>query len=248
MISEPELSGGPEGPGPDLAGDVAEADGWGQALRGGRRGWVWGLAGIVVASAGWAGGLQAYHSHHGSGPDMHGYALGASPCAGGTLSPLTDALELHDAQAVSPAAVHLGEALDQIRCTLSGASPLPHGGTARYEVFVTIDLHKRTDPKAEFEDQRDLNPSDISPVEATTTVPGLGDEAYLLTVSDQTRDLEVLHGGAVFTLTLTGYNRLPVSDDTVNALHTPDVSADVGRFQPAMVDAMRRVMKDQERG
>lgn len=247
MISEPELSGGPDGPGPDVVGDVAEADGWGRALRGARRGWVWGVGGIVVASAAWAGGLQAYHAHHATGPDLHGYALGASPCAGSTLKPLTDALKTDDAQAVSPAAVHLGEALDQIRCTLSAASPLPHGGTARYEVFVTIDLHKQTDPKAEFEDQHDLNPVDISPVEATTTVPGLGDEAYLLTVSDQTRDLEVLDGGAVFTLTLTGYNKLPVSDDTLNALHTPDVSADVGRFQPAMVDAMREMMKEQKR-
>jgi hypothetical protein len=230
-----------------VAGDVAEADGWTRALRTGRTGWVWGVAGILVASAGWAGALNAYHSHHASAPDLHGYALGASPCAGATLKPLTDALQVDSAQSVSPAAVHLGEALDQIRCTLSAASPLPHGGTARYEVFVTIDLHKETDPKAEFDDLRELNPVDISPVEATTTVPGLGDEAFLLTVSDQTRDLEVLHGGAVFTLTLTGYNKLPVSDDTVGALHSPQDSTDVGRFQPAMVDAMRNVMKDQRR-
>jgi hypothetical protein len=212
-----------------------------------RRAWLWGITGALLASAAWGAGFSFYDEHDGGPPDLHGYALGESPCAGTTLAKLTGAMGVTDSEPVSPSAVHLGEALDQIRCTLFASAPLPRGGTARYEVSVSIDLHKQTDPRAEFEDQQELDPADLDPVEATTTVPGLGDEAFLLTVSDQTRRLEVLHGGAVFVLTLTGYNKLPVSDDTVSALHTGDAAPDVGRFQPAMVEAMRTVMKAQER-
>lgn len=236
----------------DAGPPAADVVAGGERSRGGgpfgRRAWLWGIGGALLASAAWAAGLQFHEKHEATGhPDLHGYALGESPCAGATLTRLTGAMGVTDSEPVSPSAVHLGEALDQIRCTLFASAPLPSGGTARYEVSVSIDLHKETDPRVEFEDQQEVNPADLDPVEATTTVPALGDEAFLQTVSDQTRRLEVLHGGAVFALTLTGYNKLPVSDDTVSALHSDDAAPDVGRFQPAMVEAMRTVMKTQKR-
>lgn len=250
MISEPELTGGPEDPVPEVISDADReprpAGSAGPAGVPGRRAWVWGLGGVVVASAAWAGGLHAYDLHRHHGPDLHGYALGESPCAGDTLKPLTRALGATEFQAVSPAVVHLGPALDQIRCTISATSAIPHTGSGRYEAFVTVDLHKKTDPRAEFDDQRDLDTTDLVPVESTEPVPGLGDEAYLVTISDQTQELKVLHGGAVFTLTLTGYNSYSVSDDTLKSL--PDGTAavtDLGVFRPALVEAMRNVMKEQ---
>ncbi len=246
-----EPQAGPPGAAAARRADAADVVAGGELPRADRqsvrRAWLWGITGALLASAAWGAGFSFYEKHDGGPPDLHGYALGESPCAGTTLAELTGAMGVTDSEPVSPSAVHLGEALDQIRCTLFASAPLPRGGTARYEVSVSIDLHKQTDPRAEFEDQQELDPADLDPVEATTTVPGLGDEAFLLTVSDQTRRLEVLHGGAVFVLTLTGYNKLPVSDDTAAALHTDDAVPDVGRFQPAMVEAMRTVMKTQER-
>jgi hypothetical protein len=142
--------------------------------------------------------------------------------------------------------VRLGPALDQIRCTLSVTSPIPHVGTARYEAFVTVDLHKKTDPRPEFEDQHAIDAADLTPAETATTVSGLGDLAYVLTVSEQRQQLKVLHGGAVFTLTVTGYNTLTVSDDTLNALHGRSLSTpDLREFQPALIGAMRNVMTRQ---
>lgn len=249
MISEPELSGGPEEPPrAEVIGDPGPATGRGI---GGRRPLVWGLGGVVLASAVWAGGVQAYARHHGGGPDMHGYVLGDSPCAGRTLDPLTAALKVTEAESVSPAAVHLGRALDQIRCTVSAAGPPPEGdtGMARYEVFVGIDLHKATDPRPDFDDQRGLDTTDLAPVDSVRSVPGLGDEAYLLAISAQTQELRVLHGGAVFTLTVTGYNSaaLTVSADDLNALHESEGGSADGmtRFQPALIASMRNVMAGQ---
>lgn len=253
MISEPELTGGPEEPPlAEVIGDpgseprpAAARGGWG------RRPLVWGLGGVVLASAVWAGGVRAYERHRGGGPDMHGYVLADSPCAGRTLAPLTTALHVTDAQSVSPAAVHLGHALDQIRCTVSAAAPAAEGdtGTARYELFVGVDLHKATDPRPDFDDQRGLDTTDLAPVDSVTAVPGLGDEAYLLTISAQTQELRVLHGGAVFTLTVTGYNSgaLTVSPDDLNALHGGDggSAADMTRLQPALIGSMRDVMAGQ---
>jgi hypothetical protein len=206
---------------------------------------------VVLASAVWSGGVQAYARHHGGGPDMHGYVLGDSPCAGRTLTPLTTALRATEAESVSPAAVHLGRALDQIRCTVSAAAPPPEGdtGMARYEVFVGIDLHKATEPRPDFDDQRGLDTTDLAPVDSVTSVPGLGDEAYLLAISAQTQELRVLHGGAVFTLTVTGYNSaaLTVSADDLNALHESEggSATDMTRFQPALIASMRNVMAGQ---
>ncbi|SHL25378.1 hypothetical protein [Actinacidiphila paucisporea] len=247
MISEPELTGGPDDGGAEVISDADRPPRWGGARV--RRPWVWGIGGVLVASAVWAGGLRAWAVQHDGRPDLHGYVLGDSPCAGSTLSPLTSALHATDTASVSPAAARLGPAIDQIRCTLSAAVPGGGGGTDRFEVFVTIDLHKRTDPRAEFEDQAQVDGSDLTPVKSVRAVTGLGDEAVAQTLSRQSEELKVLHGGAVFTLTLTGYSTDYVSDDTLGALHGgPDhVASDVGRFEPALVDAMRNVMKGQQK-
>lgn len=254
MITEPELTDGPEEPAPDVLSSGDPSPGRpaaGPWTSWSRRPWLWGVGGVALASAAWAGGLHAYHAHHRTaGPDLHGYVLGDSPCAGSTLRPLTDALRSKDAEAVSPAAVQLGPALDQLRCTISASSTALPGGVTHYEAFVTVDLHKRTDPRPEFDQQSSLDPSDLTAAESTRRISGLGDEAYLLTLSDQTQELKVLHGGAVFTLTLTDYNSITLSPVTGGADATGPQShftRDPSRFQPSMVAAMRAVMAGQHR-
>lgn len=245
MISEPEMTGGPDEGGAEVISDADRPPRWGGA----RRPWAWGVAGVLLASAVWAGGLRAWSVAHDGPPDLHGYVLGDSPCAGGTLAPLTSALRAADSAAVSPAAARLGPALDQIRCTLSVGAPDGEGDMDRYEIFVTIDLHKRTDPRAEFEDQARVDGADLTPVESVRRVTGLGDEAVAQTLTRQSEELKVLHGGAVFTLTLTGYSADYVSEDTLGALHggPRHLASDVGRFESALVDAMRNVMKGQQK-
>lgn len=247
MISEPELTGGPDEGGAEVISDADRRPGGGWSGAG-RRPWVWGVGGVLLASAVWAGGLRVWTAQHGGPPDLHGYVLGDSPCAGSTLGPLTSALHAQYSTAVTPAAARLGPALDQIRCSLAVGAPDGSGGTDSFDVFVTIDLHKRTDPRAEFEDQTQIDGSDLTPVKSVRKVTGLGDEAVAQTLSRLSEELKVLHGGAVFTLTLTGYSTDFVSDDTLGALHggPKHVSSDVGRFEPALVEAMRNVMKGQQ--
>ena len=243
MISEPELTGGPDEGGAEVISDAGRVPSPGGA----RRPWVWAAGGAALACAVWAGGLRAWSAHHDGRPDLHGYVLGDSPCAGDTLTPLTDALEATESAPVSPSAARLGSALDQIRCTLAVVAA--GARTDHYEVFVTIDLHKRTDPRAEFDDQVRVDGEDLTPVSAAHRVPGLGDEAVAQTLSRQSEELKVLHGGAVFTLTLTGFPAADVSDDTLNALHGGARSAvpEVGRFEPELVGAMRNVMTSQHK-
>ncbi|MFJ2637388.1 hypothetical protein ACIQCJ_17455 [Streptomyces sp. NPDC093221] len=246
MISEPELTGGLDEPTPaDMVSDGDPAPRPAAFGPGGRRLWAVGLGGAIVASAAWAGGLYAYGPRHSGAPDMHGYVLHGSPCAGLTLKPLTDALKATDTQTVSPAVVHLGPALDQIRCTIETTSPIPlRGGTARYEVVVGVDLHKATDPAAEFEDQRDLDTADLIPVTTTESVPDLGDKAYFLTINAGSQQLKVLDGGAVFTLTLNGYNYLATSVDGQQGDSTSET--DLRAYQPALIATVRNVMKGQK--
>lgn len=247
MISEPELTGGPGEEPAEVIADPAAG-----ALSGGpgRRPWVWAVGGAVVASALWGAGLRLWDAQHGGGPDLHGYVLGDSPCAGGTLGPLTSALHATDTAVIAPTAARLGKALDQARCTLEIYAPDPQTGSLdRFQVSVAIDLHKRTDPRREFEDQAGLDPQSLTPAVAVREVAGLGDEAVAQTVSRQREELHVLHGGAVFSLTLTGYVAGAVSEDTLGALHggPRTAASDVARFEPAMVGAMRNVMKGQQK-
>jgi hypothetical protein len=260
VISEPELTGGAEEPEPDVISDAGgrprrSPGPGGSGGPGGRfpfpfhfrRHWTWGLGGLVVASALWMAGLHVYDDHRG-GPDLHGYSLGGSPCAGSGLKPLTDALKATDTEAVTPAAAHLGPALDQIQCTLSVGARTPGSVTSRYQVFVTIDLHKTTDPRPEFDDQRGLDTKDLTPAESDAAVPGLGDEAYLLTISSQTQQLRVLRGGAVFSLTLTGFNDIAPDPAVANSLRgSPPSPDDLRQYRAALVAAMRDVMTAQQR-
>jgi hypothetical protein len=246
VISEPELTGSLDEPPPsDMVTHEDPAPRPAAFGPGNRRLWAVGLGAVLLTSAAWAGGLYAHGSRPAGAPDMHGYVLHDSPCAGPTLKPLADALKATDTQTVSPAVVHLGPALDQIRCTVETTSPIPlDGGTARYEVTIAVDLHKATDPAAEFEDQRDLDTSDLIPVTTTQSVPDLGDKAYFLTINAGSQQLKVLDGGAVFTVTLNGYNYLATSvDGQESDSHS---ETDLTAFQPALIATVRNVMRGQK--
>ncbi|MFI0937197.1 hypothetical protein [Streptomyces sp. NPDC021020] len=243
MITEPELiGGGDDGPGEVIGGgEDAPASGVG------RRVWVWGVCGALVASAVWGVGVRVWQARHDGRPDLHGYALGDSPCTSGTMKPLLTALGATETAVVTPTDAHLGKAVDTARCTMELYAPDGSGGVDLFQLAVTVDLHKRTDPRGEFEDLAGVDPQTLAPADEVHRVPGLGDEA-VAQATGRSEELQVLHGGAVFTLTLTGYAAGAVSEDTRGALHggPRTAASDVGRFEPALVGAMRNVMKGQQ--
>lgn len=245
MITEPEISGEyGEGAALDVLSDTDSAPGtrfWpGSGLgRGLGKPWAQALLGVVAASVVWAGGLYAFHPGA-DPPDLHGYQVGESPCSGRTLQPLTEAIG-DRAPGATPAGLVRGAALDRAQCMFNARSPAADGWSAAYSGRITVDLHKKAAPGGEFEDGRRLYDDSLQPAGHLRTVPGLGDRAYLLTVSDRTRELKVLHGGAVFTLTLSGY--LTAADtDGSPAGRSTQPALDLGRLQPAMIATVRQVM------
>ncbi|WP_329136079.1 hypothetical protein OG552_23645 [Streptomyces sp. NBC_01476] len=207
MITEPELSGasGPERP-VDLVSDTA-----GSVPGGGRRRpWWWALGGVVVASAVWGAVLQGTGYGHTAAPDLHGYHISDGLCAAQNLQPLTDAISTGYIPGDTPV-VDKGAALDHFSCDVTASMPKGDGWKTVYDVRVTVDLHKKTDPRAEFADiSRLLVPADAflpsddvifvtDPHEKRVPVTGIGDRA--VGTSGTTRQaLTVLHGGAVISL------------------------------------------------
>jgi hypothetical protein len=246
VITEPEMAGQPEEPG-DTADVVSGAD----ARDRGRWPWLWVFGTVLATSAVWALTLHGIGYGHDAAPDLHHYRLTGSPCAGDDLQPLTDAFGTgHFAS--QPAQTRQGPTLDQTQCVLDAQGPAGAHWEAVYTVTVTVELHKKTDPAAEFVDRNrphgpNLDPSYVLPVidetDRVSPVPHLGDRAYLLTGDDRDRALTVLHGGAVFTLDLAadeqwaGPGALPP-----DALGYPQQPPGLSRFDPALTATMRHLM------
>lgn len=239
VITEPEMTGGFGEEHPATGREFASADVLGGDHQPVRRPWTWAVGGVALASVLWATGLYVYHHGQHDGPALHGYHLGQSPCSGFALQPLTDAIG-DRAPGATPAGLTRGAVLDRTRCGLTAKSTAD-GWTVTYDGTVTADLHKKTDPRSEFEDQRRFYDDTVQPAESVLAVPGLGDRAYLLTISDQSRELKVLHGGLVLTLTVSSYATwvgpgIPEADNTEPPL--PEVS----RLQPALLQTARQIM------
>jgi hypothetical protein len=249
-ISEVELEYGPgAGPGTDVPAVPASGDEpgapppadviGGEPAPSARRHWRWALGGVAVASALWATGLYAYANATGGGPDLHGYHVGANPCAGRAMKPLTDAIG-DDRTVSNPEKQVTGPALDLTRCEVFAHSTANGGWAALYRAEISVELHKKTDPRGEFEDERGLREDSLEPPETIRTVAGLGDRAYLVTATDAIEMLKVLHGGAVFTLTVTGDTRL--TDLRVDPEAGQPDPPNMDRLQPGMIASVRNIM------
>lgn len=255
MISEPEMSDeqGGEPPG-DLLSDADDRDTATAAARKPRP-WLWAVGGIAVASAVWA---TVMYGGGATAPDLHGYHLGGNVCGSGALSPLKDAVGVRDF-AVSEATVSSGPALDKLSCVLSAAPPFRDGWVTSYTVSVSVELHKKTDPRAEFENTGHVRLSTLPGAGAGNQmiavaetglvsgadvhpVTGVGDEAYLLAPRASDQSLEVLNGGAVLVLQVSGFSQWNGSDESRTNSGDPPEGPDLSRLRPAMTVAMRHLM------
>lgn len=259
MITELEEAEPPEGPGEP--GDLPRADvvsaaptraSLGSVFRTPRgRPWGWVLGAVVATSAAWALTLQATGYGDAATPDLHHYRLTDSPCTGDDLKPLTDALGV-DRTAANPAEMRTGTTLDQAQCLLTAEGTVGDHWQSTYTVLVTVELHKKTDPRPEFEDRNRPHGPNLDPASVTAAtddtdhvslVPGLGDLAYLLAGDDSHQTLTVLHGGAVFTVTVdadtqwTGAGGVPP-----DANGYPQQPPGLIRLQPALIATVRQVM------
>jgi hypothetical protein len=247
MITEPEMPG--EEPAWDLTGDVIGDDdhpgrgpGWWHRPESRRVGAAL-VAGAVLASAVWALVLRGTHYGHDAAPDLHGYRLGYDPCASATLEPL--ARHLPGSSLTGVPQIRTGPALDHATCDMHASVTNGDGWLTDYHVVLTIDLHKKTDPRAEFTNAYGYPDSYV--VRAATPVVtryrGLGDLAYLSAGADQS--LSVLHGSAVFTLTVGATNTwlkqgTPPTDSHGDPARPPMV--DTSALRPALAQTLTRLM------
>lgn len=267
MITEPEIE--PGEPGSQDARDLLSGgerawrdDGSGSGPRrwlggrgtGRRAPWIWALGGFAAAAALAAGTLQVTGYGRTAAPDLHGYRLNPGLCTSLHLQPLVDAIGAPGMTAV-PLPTRRGATIDHTACELAGSVLHGDGWSTDYTVEVTVDLHKKHDPRPEFEDAvRDEAASPApgaallpvpSPGEAAsvTAYPGLGDRAYL--AGSRTRQtLGVVHGGAVLLLSVQAANTSTSAGSAplTSATETLPGPIDISTLRPALAPSMRLLL------
>ncbi len=222
MISEPELEGDWDSGRP--AAPAQEPDAPRERVRGPRTAWLWALGGAVVASAVWAGALVAQDRFAATVPRIS-YRHAEDLCK----VKLT-AVSAATVQLTGDYARH-GEhpALDWAYCVHGGRFAEGH---MSYGAEVAVALHKKTDPRTEF----GADPAGLRGIGGMASsggeveqVPGLGERALLTRRVGGSR-LQVLDGGAVFTITVEWFGEQDEPD--------PDEDA----VQAAMIEDMRALM------
>ncbi|WP_263170231.1 hypothetical protein [Streptomyces sp. SCSIO ZS0520] len=151
-------------------------------------GWLWGLGGVLVASAVWAGTLFATGTLGGSGEeaDLAGYEFAKNLCEAAEFDAFQERYEFQDS-AVNKDNNRFSsrqDGLDQSQCshTLKDPQETSSSYSSTY-VYATAVWHKASDPAGEFADQRKAyedQSNDSYSYEAKET-DGLGDEAWFVT-------------------------------------------------------------------
>lgn len=120
------------------------------------------------------------------------------------------------------------------------------GWSFEYTVGITVELHKETDPGAEFAARLRTAGPWIDREAKLESVPDLGGTAYLRTSDDGYTDLWVLEGGAVLSLSLSAspeywsedQGETAGGDESGEEPDTPDLSP----HHAAMISDMRELM------
>lgn len=257
MISEPEMAG-------EFGGvDTREVVGGFDEEPGGelrpRRPWQWVLGGAVMASVLWAAALFLYGGDDPK-PDMRGYQLKQDPCPSLQLKAIGAVIAPREPTTKVDSGLLRHAALDQIQCSiplrfLAGAEQSGKGWFTGYTVGITVALHKKTDPGAEFEARRRVTDDGVLSEEQVETVPDLGDRAYLLTRDNGDAELRVLEGGAVLSLDLSVFTYYESERESESESDSEDENAvgdgpelpDLSLYRSAMITDMRDLMSSLKR-
>lgn len=166
----------------------------GTAPRGGAgRAVLWAVVGAAVASALWGGGVLLLGKGSGK-PDLRGYQSTKDLCRTADLSAFTTEYPKADDDPTaytndrpSIAEMHCSESLKQEASTYSDAY-----------VTVEAELHRATDPQAEFADHWKGYETQGSGKDKYTVTPveGFGDEAYLVTMDSITAESDGTETGS----------------------------------------------------
>ncbi|MEU6311189.1 hypothetical protein [Streptomyces sp. NPDC047014] len=221
MIGEPELDGewGPAGPAEVVRNEPERPRG------AARPPWVWVLATALAVSALWALGLYAFGERLAAPPVP--YRTTRNLCQDFRAEELGKiAGDLHRHRPENQESSH--RAVDGALCRLrSGES------VSTLVVQAQADLHRRTDPAAEF-DVPLLGQGLATGAEQAEPVTGLGERALFLSIGEgEQAVLKVLDGGAVFTVQAFGFR---------NADGVP--SADPAALRAALIEDTRRLMAE----
>ncbi|MFI1261320.1 MULTISPECIES: hypothetical protein [Streptomyces] len=158
----------------------------------GKAGWLWAIGGAVAASAIWASVLFATGGFSdGADPDLAGYGYTDDLCAKTSLTPFENAHFKIKASTSAKDAnpQHTGaqqNTMDTMSCNVS-LEP-QNAGSSDYSstwMYSTVTLHKKSDPAPEFADSyRSYEKQEASTRYTVEAVPGIADEAYLVTRQD----------------------------------------------------------------
>jgi hypothetical protein len=248
MISEPEMAG--EIGAVETPEIVSDLDRRPTGPRGSRSPWLWALGGMVAASALWAAAVF----HYGLGsprPDARGYHLNHDPCPSMKLASIESAITPRDSAGLTDSGLLKDPALDQVQCFVSlqpetNAKQSKPGWFLYYTVGITVEQHKKADPRAEFEARRRVTDLGVVPEDSVKVVTHLGDKAYLVTRSLGDTELRVVDGGTVLSLHLSAvphYEGDGTGDQIGDGPDTPDLSS----YQQAMINDMRDLMASLKR-
>lgn len=202
--------------------------------RGGVPGWLWAIAGAVVASAAWAGSLVATgvldsgDSTSGSQqnqaePDLAGYEYTDDLCEAADTSAFESDYEIYDGSDTPSGTTYEREAVANSVCEISYQ---PIGDDAYNSVYISYEAvwHKGSNPKNEFADTymgMGEYGDDAYYDYESEKVAGLGDEAYAVYQWTESTDeltyvtLAVRDGWFELTLMWYGYlddNNAELSD------------------------------------
>lgn len=162
-------------------------------------GWVWGIGGIVVASALWAGALFATgglgsdsgDSGDEAKADLAGYQYTKDLC---DASPLDGFKKKYEIDTDSTSTTHYGsqqKGLDQGYCSRKLKDPAAEADSySSIYVYSTARWHKASNPEGEFASEQKSyeDQSQKSYSYKTKAVSGIGDEAFLVTETGGTGD------------------------------------------------------------
>lgn len=215
---------------------------------------IWSLIGVVTASAVWTAVLLLTGHGDTHRPDLHGYRIAGNPCTSHDLRPLSERFGGGFLQGIP--VITKGPGLDHVSCTMTTELAGNDGWQTDYTITLTVDLHKKADVSAEFADISHVIVPDPTAAdsgdflfmsdspEVTRPLAGIGDKAYTI-YGTARQALTVLHGGAVFSLSVDGIRQWDgAGRPPLNADGSPISSApaDTTALRPALTASLRNLM------